>query len=101
MYSTVPDDRSQHGRFGIAAGRGRARGDGSACALRPTRRPAPPVDRAMPKSMISASPSLPIMMFAGFRSRWTTPAACAATRPDTTDRMIRSVIAIGSRPVLP
>ena len=46
------------------------------------RRAASPVERAIPKSMISASPSPSIMMFAGLRSRCTTPAACAATSPD-------------------
>ena len=30
------------------------------------------------------------MMFAGFRSRWTTPASCAATSPPTTERAMRS-----------
>ena len=46
-------------------------------------------ERAMPKSMISASPpsgtgpsaALSIMMFSGLRSRWTTPFSCAAARP--------------------
>ena len=52
-------------------------------------RPGPAdVDRAMPKSMISAWPSASIMMLAGFRSRWTTPASCAAARPDATCRAI-------------
>ena len=41
----------------------------------------PEVDRAMPKSMISASPFVSTMMLAGFRSRCTTPAACAAIEP--------------------
>ena len=36
----------------------------------------------MPKSMISAWSSASIMMLAGFRSRWTTPALCAATSPE-------------------
>ena len=34
--------------------------------------------------MIIASSSAPIMMLAGFRSRWTTPALCASTSPATT-----------------
>jgi hypothetical protein len=41
---------------------------------------APPVDLAMPKSMIKASPLLSTMTLAGFKSRCTTPAACAASR---------------------
>ena len=45
---------------------------------------APVVERAMPKSMISAWPSPSTMMLAGFRSRCTTPASCAAARPDAT-----------------
>ncbi len=49
-----------------------------------------PVDRAMPKSMISTLSSSLIMMLAGFRSRWTTPALCASTRPATTDRAMCS-----------
>ena len=52
-------------------------------------------ERAMPKSMISASPSASIMMFAGFRSRWTTPAVCAATSPDD-DRRARCAARVGT-----
>ena len=55
-------------------------------------------DRAMPKSMISASPFASTMMFAGFRSRWTTPALCAATRPATTSRAIRMTSGTARRP---
>ena len=44
----------------------------------------------MPKSMISACSSSPIMMLAGLRSRCTTPASCAAARPDATWRAISS-----------
>ena len=57
-----------------------------------------PVDRAMPKSMINASSSSSIMMLAGLRSRWTTSALCASTRPETTERAIRSARTGGSRP---
>ena len=54
----------------------------SACCRAPT-------ERAMPKSMISASPPsggspFSIMMFSGLRSRWTTPLSCAAARPCAT-----------------
>jgi len=59
---------------------------------------APPLDRAMPKSMISVSPLMPIMMLAGLRSRWTTPALCAATRPDTIARASGMTSDTGSRP---
>jgi hypothetical protein len=52
--------------------------------------PASAVIRAMPKSMISASSPLPTITFAGFRSRCTTPAECAATRPAHTCRAILS-----------
>jgi hypothetical protein len=52
----------------------------------------------MPKSMINASPCESIMMLAGFRSRCTTPAACAATRPDTTARMVLITRGIDSLP---
>ena len=38
-------------------------------------------DRAMPKSMILALPSLSIMTFWGLRSRWTTPRRWASARP--------------------
>ena len=54
----------------------------------------------MPKSMISASPSAPSMMLAGLRSRWTTPASCAATSPDTTERATRITVATWSFPSL-
>ena len=50
-------------------------------------------DAEMPKSMISAcssSPAPPIMMLAGFRSRWTTPASCAASSPPAIWRASRS-----------
>ena len=40
----------------------------------------------MPKSMIRASSCASTMMLAGFKSRWTTPASCAARSPDTTPR---------------
>src|SRR5829696_6249030 len=50
-----------------------------------------PVERAMPKSMISGSSSASIMMFAGFRSRCTTPAWCASTSPATTSRAMRTI----------
>ena len=46
--------------------------------------------------MIIASSSASIMMLAGFRSRWTTPALCAATSPATTERAMRSTSATGS-----
>ena len=58
-------------------------------------------DAEMPKSMISAcssSSAPPIMMLAGFRSRWTTPASCAASRPPAICRASRSARAIGSLP---
>ncbi len=48
----------------------------------------PAVERAMPKSMISAWSSASTMMLAGFRSRWTTLASCAAASPETTCRAI-------------
>jgi hypothetical protein len=41
------------------------------------------VDRAMPKSVMIAFSDSSIRMFAGLRSRWTTPTSCAARRPDT------------------
>ena len=49
------------------------------------------IERAMPKSMIRASSSAVTMMLAGFRSRCTTPAACAAARPEIIERAIFSV----------
>ncbi len=58
----------------------------------------PAVDSAIPKSMIIASSSTPIMMLAGFKSRWTTPALCASTRPETTARAMRITFCTGSRP---
>ena len=48
--------------------------------------------------MIIASSSAPIMMLAGFRSRWTTPTLWASTRPETTAREMRSTFGTGSRP---
>jgi hypothetical protein len=35
---------------------------------------------ARPKSRTFTRPSLVTLMFAGFKSRWTTPSACAASR---------------------
>jgi hypothetical protein len=38
----------------------------------------------MPKSTIFAVPPGPTTMFSGLRSRWMTPASCAARRPRAT-----------------
>ena len=43
--------------------------------------PCASIERAIPKSMILASPCLSIMMFCGFKSLWTTPSLCASTSP--------------------
>ena len=56
------------------------------------------VDRAIPKSMITAWSSSSTMMLAGFRSLCTTPASCAAIRPVATCLAIDSARATGSRP---
>jgi hypothetical protein len=40
--------------------------------------------RAMPKSTSTVRPAGVSMMFAGLRSRWTTPASCAACSPSAT-----------------
>ena len=37
-------------------------------------------ERAIPKSITEARPCWSTMMFCGFKSRWTTPSACAASR---------------------
>ncbi len=58
----------------------------------------PAVDRAMPKSMINAWSSASIMMLAGFRSRCTTLASCAATSPDATCLAIDRARGTGIRP---
>ena len=52
----------------------------------------------MPKSMMMASASFSIITFAGLRSRWTTPASCAALRPDATWRAMAITDVTGSRP---
>ena len=56
-------------------------------------------DRAIPKSMMRAW-SVPVstMMLAGLRSRWTTPAWCAARSPDTTPRATVSTCSTGRPP---
>jgi hypothetical protein len=55
-------------------------------------------EREIPKSMIRAWPSGSIMTFSGFRSRWTTPASCAATRPAAICFAIFSASGTGRRP---
>ena len=52
----------------------------------------------MPKSVISASSPAPTITLAGFRSRCTTPAACAATSPAQMRRAMRSALRTGTRP---
>src|SRR3990170_3640042 len=49
-----------------------------------------PVALEMPKSVILTVPSAAISTFAGLMSRWTMPAACAATRADATCAPIRA-----------
>ena len=89
--------RTEDGRS--ASRRGRSPGNRGPCAGRPPcPRPAPgdmysgvPIitlppsfplaDRAIPKSMIRALPSLSIMMFCGLRSRWMTPSLWASASP--------------------
>ena len=95
MYSTRADDHAGHGRVDSrgAARQGQlGRGPCFAGAA------GSPVDRAMPKSMISAVPSACSMMLAGLRSRWTTPTAWAAASPDATERAICSTFGVASRP---
>ena len=46
--------------------------------------------RAMPKSVSTTRPLRSISTFAGFRSRCTTPAACAAASPSHTDSPTRA-----------
>ncbi len=41
-------------------------------------------ERAIPKSIIRALPSLSIIMLLGFKSRWMTPNRCASTKPSQT-----------------
>lgn len=61
--------------------------------------PFPLTDLAMPKSMIRAFPSLSIMMFWGFRSRWTTPTRWASSRPSHTYRAMLTALPTGSAPI--
>ena len=94
MYSTVPTITPAFVAYTLAVPRGGVNdGSGTWCAGAA----ASPVDRAMPKSMISAVPSACSMMFAGLRSRWTTPTACAAASPDATERAMCSTLGIGRR----
>jgi hypothetical protein len=44
----------------------------------------------MPKSVMTTRPVRSIRMLAGLRSRWITPAACAAVRPSATARAKRA-----------
>ena len=60
-------------------------------------RPAARDWRARPKSRIFTRPSLASMMFSGLRSRWTTPAACAAARPSATCAAISISLRTGTR----
>ena len=57
-------------------------------------------ERAIPKSMIRAFPSLSIMMFAGLRSRWTTPNLCASDNPPQTCLPILMMVSVSSLPTL-
>jgi hypothetical protein len=53
--------------------------------------PSPAASRAMPKSASFGRPSSSKRTFAGFRSRWTTPRACACARPAATPPAIAVV----------
>ena len=53
---------------------------------------------AIPKSDSTTRPSPVISTFAGFTSRWSTPAACAASSADSTARPIRAARSGGSGP---
>ena len=54
--------------------------------------------RPTPKSRTFTSPSLASMTLDGFRSRWTTPARCAASSPVAIWAAIAAAQATGSRP---
>jgi len=59
-----------------------------------------PACRARPKSRILRRPSGVTMTFAGFRSRWTIPAACVAVTPSVTrfDRTARTYLSFIGAP---
>ena len=54
---------------------------------------------ARPKSMMTTSPRLLIMMFCGFRSRWMMPRSCAAASPAQSLRAVSMALSAGSRPM--
>src|SRR3954470_23728941 len=54
---------------------------------------------ARPKSLITSSPCLLIMMFCGLRSRWMTPRSWAAASPAQSLRAASSALSDGRRPI--
>ena len=66
-------------------------------AAAPGRASARRVGFASPKSSTLTTPSGVILMLAGFRSRWTMPFSCAASRASAICRAIASASAMGTR----
>ena len=60
--------------------------------------PSPAAAFASPKSSTFTTPSGVILMFAGFRSRWTIPFSCAASSASAICRAMVSASASGSGP---
>ena len=54
---------------------------------------------ARPKSMMTTSPRLFIMMFCGLRSRWITPRSWAAASPAQSLRAVSRALSAGRRPM--
>ena len=84
--------RLDNALMGPTAGDGR-RGSLAGASPRPAGRP-----RDAEIHDQGSSPSASIMMLAGFRSRCTTPALCAATSPETIARAMRMTRRTGSLP---
>ena len=97
MYSTVPTTAPAIVVENFAADLAKCLGNPSTTVAAAD---GAPDERAIPKSMIIASSSAPIMMLAGLRSRWTTLAVCAATSPETMPRAMRRIFGMGRRPSL-
>ena len=54
--------------------------------------------RARPKSRIFTAPSAATFTLAGFKSRWTMPASCAASMASTSCRAMATVVSTGRAP---
>ena len=100
MYSIVPTTEPAIVCAMVWAAETLANAAGRPAGDAPDGASVPSVERATPKSITRPSPSALTMMLAGLRSRCTTPASCAASRPDTTLRasfMTRGTLSLPSR----